>query len=186
MPLHQAVVVGQHLHQRSLYLGTGHDIGRLVAERRVEEELGQALAEHGGVGGAALVELVDDAPGGARNGRRGQPVVGRRADLAHEGHSARDRHGRRHVVAIGEGEVRPVEAVPGQVLPGAGDDHHLGAAGVQALLDPFRQAQRAGHAGGVGRRRVAGLAGVGDCGPGDRQCADHRAQEAVHCDTRWL
>ena len=54
----------QQRQQGLLQLGLQRDKGGLVAVRAVEEELAQALAEQCGMVGAALVELVHDAPDG--------------------------------------------------------------------------------------------------------------------------
>jgi hypothetical protein len=97
-----AAVVGQGRGERRLRLRREHDQRRLVLPEIVEEELAQSLAIERSAAGAALVQLVDHAPGTL---------------LA---------------VPVGEAEVRVAQPVLAQVLAGAGEHDDPGSGLVES------------------------------------------------------
>lgn len=103
------------------------DDAGLVREQAVGEELGEPLPVQRAAVAAALVQLVHHAPGTAA--------------------------GERRAVAVGDAEVRPAQPVLGEVLPGAGEQHDLGA-----LVR--RQRQVARHRFDRRPPRLAGLPGL--------------------------
>jgi hypothetical protein len=129
--------------------------------------------------------VVRDGGGIAHRGQRryGTGYHGRRG----QGH----RRGRRQRLAVGEGEVRVLQAVLAQVLARAGDDHHLRAARVEGALHVLGQRHRARHR--LGRDRLVVARGAGARGRASdqqdhredraRAAADRGVADGGHCDT---
>lgn len=137
------------------------DDAGLVREQAVGEELGEPLPVQRAAVAAALVQLVHHAPGTAA--------------------------GERRAVAVGDAEVRPAQPVLAQVLPGAGEQHDLGALvrrqRVEFGGDARRERQVARHRFDRRPPRLAGLPGLcaadgADHGGGEghrQQCVLQRA-----------